>query len=663
MAGVGPQRSKQLKKININSIFDLFWHIPRAYFNRNDCQNIQDICPGQKCNIKGMVVAVNSTNTRSRINIFKAMIQDEWASVTAVWFNQPFLKDIIKPGQKLFLSGRIKLPSPDFLVEEYELLNEKEEDLGIVPIYQLSEGISQKRMRSLVLSALKQYIYNYPDILPPETREKYQLCDIEFAFNNIHYPLDRASYARARKRLAVEEIVIFLSKLYKYRQERSTTGISHREKYDWVAKVLDSLPFKLTLAQENALGQLFSKMESSEAMNCLLQGDVGSGKTVIAALCIAKSAASGYQSAFMVPTEVLAWQHYQFLARIFAESPINISCLTGGSTSAQRAEIMAGLGSGSIQALVGTHALLQEVIEFPDLGLVIIDEQHRFGVKQRSLMSKNKNPDFLMLTATPIPRTLALTLFGDLDLVIIDEMPPGRKDIQTKAVPKAARNKVYAFIFSKLQEDKNAQAFVVCPLVEESEKQDWQAAVSLYEELKLKVPHIGIDLIHGRMKSMEKEAIMQRFKEGVTRLLISTTVIEVGVDIPKAIIMVVEQADRFGLSQLHQLRGRVGRGSKESYCFLISDPNTEEAKMRLKAMTETNDGFILAQEDMKIRGPGEFWGVRQHGIKHMKVADLTRHLKWVEISHSIVKEESIDNSYLNEYYIHKYPNADEIALN
>ncbi|MDR1617275.1 MAG: ATP-dependent DNA helicase RecG [Syntrophomonadaceae bacterium] len=664
LPGVGSGRSEQLARLNIFNIFDLLWNVPRTYLNRNETHNIGQIEAGGKYNIKGTVSATKLNRGYRGTAVFKAVIQDDSAAITAVWFNQNYLDKTIKPGQSIFVSGRVKeaglANNYELIAEEYEILDSVDSSLKILPVYYLTEGLNQKRMRSLMLYVLTNYLPWYKEIFTFEQKRKYQLCDIGYAFYNIHFPAGRPEYLQAKKRLAVEELVLFLSKLRQGQtEEKGRTGIAHKEKFDYLQRVYGQLPFSLTPAQEKVLRLIFDDMEKPKPMNRMLQGDVGAGKTVIAALCLAKSAASGFQGVLMAPTEVLAHQHYQALTKFYRNTDLSVALLTGSTAGAVRKSVINETLAGNVHILLGTHALLQGDIEFRNLGLVVIDEQHRFGVKQRSILGAKGQPDFLMMTATPIPRTLALTVYGDLDVAVIDELPPGRRPIKTELIPPEKRDAVYAFIYDKIKADADTQVFVVCPLIEESEKQDWLAAVALYDILKQKYPDVQVDLLHGRLKAAEKKAIMEKFQAGQTRILVSTTVIEVGVDVPSAVIMVVEQAERFGLSQLHQLRGRVGRGKEASYCFLISDPPTDEAWQRMRAMEKTNDGFILAQEDLKIRGPGEFWGVKQHGLNQMKVASLIRHGKWIELSRKILEEENINYAALEDYVKHKFPDRTE----
>ena len=656
--GVGPARYEQLKRLEIETVFDLLWHMPRGYVDREAVTPISDLRAGDHTSIKAKVMGTNIVRTRRGMSLFKALLQDDSGLVTAVWFNQPFLKNSLKKGMNIYVSGKVSFMGNqlEISVAEYDFL-EEEDDAKIVPIYPLTEGISQKGLRRIIMAVLKDHLDSYPEILAGEIRQEMGLCDIGFAFRHIHIPADRHSYLTARQRLAFEELLLFqLGWQHRNAQIKKVTGLSLQEKDDLLLKVRRNLPYTLTRAQERAVKEIFADMESPQSMGRLLQGDVGAGKTVVAALATAKCVSSGFQAAIMVPTEILARQHLASLQKFFAGTDVAMACLTSGTHSTAREQILAALGSGEIRIIIGTHSLIQDDLIFPALGLVIIDEQHRFGVRQRAkLSSKGHTPDLLVMTATPIPRTLALTLYGDLEMSVIDELPPGRKEILTKYVPAAARKSVYEFIGRQLE--KGAQAYFVCPLVEESQKQDLQAAVSLYEELSREVfPDNKVGLLHGRMKPAEKETIIQSFKRGEIEILVTTTVIEVGIDVPAATLMVIEHAERFGIAQLHQLRGRVGRGEKQSYCILLGNPQTPEAVQRIKAMEATNDGFILAQEDLKIRGPGEFMGTRQHGLLQFKVADLAVDIELSEKARRLARD-FVWPDYLHQYLQLKFKNG------
>ncbi|MDD4561466.1 MAG: ATP-dependent DNA helicase RecG [Syntrophomonadaceae bacterium] len=667
--GVGPKRSRQLHRLGLDTVFDLLWNIPRAYFNRANVNRIAELKDGEAASIKGKICSTGTSRTRGGMIIFKALVEDDSGAITAVWFNQPFMSRIIKPGQDVFLSGkprRSSFSTTEFNVSEYEIIEDEDIQYQVLPVYALTEGLSQKMMRFITLNSLRDYLDYYPEVLEEKLRKKYNLCPIDYAFNNIHFPDSREAYRQARKRLAVEELFLFQLQIRQVDQQLAQGDyVMHREKTDLLKQLTANFPFRLTSAQKQVVAEIFADMESASPMNRLLQGDVGSGKTVVAALAMAKAVASGFQAAIMAPTEILAQQHYTALERFFSGHGVTVARLTGGTPGADRRLILEALRNGAINLLVGTHALIQDDVVFDRLGLVVIDEQHRFGVRQRAALSdKGNSPDVLVMTATPIPRTLALTVYGDLSLSVIDELPPGRKAIRTYFIKPQQRQRLYQFIHEQVH--NKAQTYIVCPLVEESEKQDLLAAASLYEELKTRVfPTLSVGLIHGRLKPAEKDMVMQMFKQGKIQILVSTSVIEVGVDVPNASIMVIEQAERFGLSQLHQLRGRVGRGHKQSYCFLIADPRNEEAIRRLQAMEKTNDGFELAEEDLRIRGPGEFWGVRQHGLDGLKVANLSKDKKLVELSQVLGEEirQGQINSQLEKYIALKFKKSNQVAPN
>ncbi|MFA7147720.1 MAG: ATP-dependent DNA helicase RecG [Syntrophomonadaceae bacterium] len=667
--GVGPKRSRQLHRLGLDTVFDLLWNIPRAYFNRANVNRIAELKDGEAASIKGKICSTGTSRTRGGMIIFKALVEDDSGAITAVWFNQPFMSRIIKPGQDVFLSGkprRSSFSTTEFNVSEYEIIEDEDIQYQVLPVYALTEGLSQKMMRFITLNSLRDYLDYYPEVLEEKLRKKYNLCPIDYAFNNIHFPDSREAYRQARKRLAVEELFLFQLQIRQVDQQLAQGDyVMHREKTDLLKQLTANFPFRLTSAQKQVVAEIFADMESASPMNRLLQGDVGSGKTVVAALAMAKAVASGFQAAIMAPTEILAQQHYTALERFFSGHGVTVARLTGGTPGADRRLILEALRNGEIDLLVGTHALIQDDVVFDRLGLVVIDEQHRFGVRQRAALSdKGNSPDVLVMTATPIPRTLALTVYGDLSLSVIDELPPGRKAIRTYFIKPQQRQRLYHFIHEQVH--NKAQTYIVCPLVEESEKQDLLAAASLYEELKTRVfPTLSVGLIHGRLKPAEKDMVMQMFKQGKIQILVSTSVIEVGVDVPNASIMVIEQAERFGLSQLHQLRGRVGRGHKQSYCFLIADPRNEEAIRRLQAMEKTNDGFELAEEDLRIRGPGEFWGVRQHGLDGLKVANLSKDKKLVELSQVLGEEirQGQINPQLEKYIALKFKKSNQVAPN
>ena len=668
--GVGPKRNKDLQKLGVHNIFDLLWHVPRAYFNRSNLSAIKDLPLNTTVNLQARVLSTTQNRTGRGFHIFKALLEDDSGLITAVWFNQPYLFNTIKSGQEILVTGKVdgRYRELQMHVSAYEILDGELGEFNIVPIYPLSGSLNQKSLRKMMQYVLDYYLPDYPEILTPAIKEKFGLTDIHTALRSIHFPLSAEAYLAARKRLAFEELLLFQLSLKKFKVKDRAAGnyVIHQDKTDLSAQLRNKLPFILTHDQEKVLQEIFADMESPRIMNRLLQGDVGAGKTVVAALAMAKAVASGYQAALMAPTEILAQQHYLALQKLFADSEVIMACLTGGTPLPERRMILQAAQSGEINILLGTHALIQEQVEFNHLGLVIIDEQHRFGVRQRALLSqKGDNPDVLVMTATPIPRTLALTVYGNLDLSVIRELPPGRKPVKTRYLPRSARHHAYDFARQLIKQGE--QAYVVCPLVEESEKQDLQAALSLYEELSHSIyAEFPLGLIYGRMKAAEKDLIMQRFKSGQIKVLVSTTVIEVGVDVPNASVIIIEHAERFGLSQLHQLRGRVGRGRHQSYCILLAEARTEEAKRRLKAMENSNDGFELANEDLAIRGPGDFWGVRQHGLQELKIASLIKDLDLINTSIEVagqMEQECIQSPIMNIYIKNKFKQSHEIASN
>lgn len=657
-----------LSRLGLFSVFDMLWDVPRTYLNRSRVDQIETLSDGAVASIRGHIIATNSHRTRRGFHVFTAKIEDHTGIVTAVWFNQSFLSRQIRIGQDIFLVGRAKYGYGGLQMHptEYDIISGQDNDRPVMPVYSLTEGLNQRQMRQIMLNVLQSCLPQYPEILSPALRERYQLCDISFALHNLHFPASRDAYQSARRRLAFEELLLF--KLNLCLENPSSPdpkqSTEHIPRMDLVDRVTRNLPYALTGAQQKALREICADMAAPAHMNRLLQGDVGSGKTVVAALAMAQAVASGYQAAIMVPTEILAEQHFRSLEKIYQGTEVVVARLTGTTPAGERRSILAGVSNGDIHIMVGTHALIQTEVVFHKLGLAVIDEQHRFGVRQRSeLGAKGLVPDMLVMTATPIPRTLALALYGNLNVSVIDQLPPGRLPIKTAFISSSARDQAYHFIHTELS--KGAQAYVVCPLIEESEKQDLQAAISLHQELQGTFPDFQIGLLHGRMKPNEKEAVMTSFKRGSISILVTTTVIEVGVDSPNATLILVEHAERFGLSQLHQLRGRVGRGSQQSYCVLVGEANTEEAQLRLQAMEKSNDGFELANQDLKIRGPGDFWGIKQHGLNELRVANLLRDQQILteaaevaaEFGDQLLKDERIID------YINMRFRKDTIAMN
>lgn len=621
--GVGPKVSKFLKKLGVQTIEDLIYFFPRGYEDRTNIKPIASLHPSDFEIIHGEVISVNHQLTRNRFSILKAVIYDRSGSIQAVWFNQPYLVKLLRKGMKLFVTGKVEFSSFEGVlqisVRDFEIdtgVNPK-----IVPIYPLTEGIYPKKLRTIVETALRNHLDEIDEWLPDNVLENYKLPDLQESINNLHFPDKLSKVEPSRRRLAFDDFFVFQLGLGLRRNMIKTKkGIIFKVDQKILDDFENSLPFKLTSAQERVLSDILSDMQGPHPMNRLLQGDVGSGKTVVATMAALVAIHNGHQVAIMAPTEILAQQHYSKLEKLLKEFKVKVKILTGSTSRVQSTERRAL----NTDLFIGTHALIQEKVSFERLGLVIIDEQHRFGVLQRAnLVKKGIAPDVLVMTATPIPRSLALTLYGEFDRSVIDEMPPGRTPIKTYFVSENKRSSAYEFMRERIKEGR--QIFIVCPLVEESEKVDLKAAMDEAGRLQKDIfPEFKIGLMHGRLKGDDKDKIMKRFKSGKINILVSTTVIEVGIDIPNATVMVIEHAERFGLSQLHQLRGRIGRGAEQSYCFLIADAKTQEAKTRIKAMLDSSDGFHIAEVDLKLRGPGDFYGTRQSGLPSFRVADIIR---------------------------------------
>ncbi|MGE5418392.1 MAG: ATP-dependent DNA helicase RecG [Acidobacteriota bacterium] len=671
--GVGPQREKQLNRIGIADTYDLLWHIPRAYVDRSDTMRVADLKVGEVALVFGRIRTVMESTTRRGMKITKALIGDTSGNVTGVWFNQKYVKNLLKPGSMIFVRGKVgySYGNAELTVSEYEILDPEEEgdNLSITPVYPSTEGVSQKIWRQMTRSVLDNYSGSYPDVVPASLLARLKLMTPRAALKAIHYPASWEELETARKSLALEELYLLQLAVQKERaalNEPDVIGIRNIDKDDLVADVISGLSFSLTGAQSRVLKQINTDMELDKPMNRLVQGDVGAGKTVVAALAMAKAVSAGYQATMMAPTEILATQHYETLHTLY-NGRITVVLLTGKTTAKLRASILEGLATGEIDVLVGTHALIEDEVVFNNLSLAVIDEQHRFGVRQRSILSrKGQWPDILVMSATPIPRTLALTIYGDLDIATIDELPPGRKPIKTLFVRETARAKAYSFFLDQVKQGR--QGYIVCPLVEESEKQDLINATSLSDQLQNSIfKDYKVGLMHGRMKPSEKTAVMDAFRQNQIHVLVSTTVIEVGVDVANATVMVVEEAERFGLSQLHQLRGRVGRGAEQSYCCLIGNPKTDEGFQRLKVMERTNDGFEIANEDMRLRGPGDLWGLKQHGLPPFKVADLFKDAELLEVSkkeaESFWSKNTRVHPLIDKFIVKKMAKDDDIVSN
>ncbi len=658
LKGVGPRRAADLQHVGLSTVEDLLYRFPTRYEDRGHFQTIASLRPGVAASVAGEVLSSGIRPTRRpRFRIFEMLVRDASGSLRAIWFNQPFLKDIFHPHQRVILFGKLELTSHGLQMQnpQYEIVRGEDasdpgapgagapadgaEEAGlhtgrIVPIYEKTGQLTAKVQRTLVHHALEQLPPTLPDPLPLAVRQRQGLIDRRQALQDVHFPpadtsIDQLNAFRspAHRRLIFEEFFLFQLGIV-LRRRRQDTERKPRPVVvtdDTREAVRRVLPFRLTGDQKTAIREIVTDMQRPQPMNRLLQGDVGAGKTIVALMASLVAMENGLQVAFMAPTEILAEQHFFNIRRLLERSRFRITLLTGSTPARKRRELLAELAGGSLQMAIGTHALVQEDVAFRELGLAVIDEQHRFGVLQRAtLRAKGLHPDVLVMTATPIPRTLALTTYGDLDVSVIREMPPGRKPISTTARPESRRDEIYAFLRTQL--DEGRQAYIIYPLVEESEKVDLKAATEMADHLSQDVfPEYRVALLHGRMTQDAKDRVMGAFVRGEFHILVSTTVVEVGVDVANATVMVVEHAERFGLSQLHQLRGRVGRSEHKSYCILLyQSPLSEQGRDRLKALTETTDGFEIAERDLALRGPGDFFGTRQSGLPTLRVGDLLR---------------------------------------
>jgi ATP-dependent DNA helicase RecG len=635
---VGPARAQLLARLNIFSVRDLFYHFPRRHEDRTAMQPAHSLPHGETASVFGTVLGSEEKMPRRGLTITTVTLSDGLNVFSAVWFNQPYVARRMAVGAKVIVTGRVDRTCGTVRVQaaDYEVLDGPEalHTGRIVPVYQLTAGLSQRTLRVAVKFALDGLAGRLPEFLPAALLSRLNLTPLPEALCEVHFPSAAGALERARRRFVFEEL--FLLQLALLRQRKNVQragGLAMRPDGALVQAFLDQLPFTLTGSQSRAWREIAGDMEDDAPMYRLLQGEVGSGKTVVAELALLKAVENGLQGALLAPTGILAEQHYLGLKETFAPLGVKLALYTGSTPGSRRQEVLTGLATGGLQVAVGTHALLQEGVVFRRLGVAVIDEQHRFGVRQRAVMQeKGRRPDVLVMTATPIPRTLALTLYGDLAVTTIDGLPPNRQPVKTYRAGRRHLPRVYQRVGEEVA--RGHQAFVVCPLIEESERlEDVQAAVELHGRLgsgPLKGLRLG--LLHGRLKAEEKEAVMTAFRAGRLDVLVATTVVEVGVDVRNATAMVILDAERFGLAQLHQLRGRVGRGPAESICILVSASRSREALLRLTAMEKTGDGFTLAGEDLRIRGPGEVWGTRQSGLPVFRIADLTRDFDLLELA-------------------------------
>lgn len=632
LKGVGKETAENLKTIGIETIEDLLFTFPARHEDVR-LKDLAETAHNEKVTVEARIESEPTVFYTGRKNRLQVQILAGRYLVKAVFFNQAYLKNKLHVGDVVTITGKWDRGRQSISASKIDF-GPKTEHVDFEPVYALRGKVTKKRFASFIQTALTDYAHAIPETLPQILRQKYRLLPIVEALQAVHFPTSAAHANQARRRFAYEELLHFQLRMQALRQLRLEQEVGTSIAYDLprVKAFIESLPYELTNAQKKVVNEIFRDIKSTHRMNRLLQGDVGSGKTVVAALALYAAVTAGYQGALMAPTEILAEQHGESLAEWLIPFGVRLALLSGSTKAKARREILANLASGDIDIVIGTHALIQPDVIFANLGLVITDEQHRFGVAQRRVLrDKGENPDVLFMTATPIPRTLAITAFGEMDVSSIDEMPAGRKAIETHWL----KPEQLPAVFERLERELEAgrQAYAICPLIEESDKLDVQNAVELYEQLtQIYAGKFTVGLMHGRLPADEKEQVMRAFSEGQLAVLVSTTVVEVGVNVPNATFMLITDAERFGLAQLHQLRGRVGRGEHQSYCVLLADPKTDEGKERMMAMTETNNGFVLAEKDLELRGPGDFFGRKQSGLPEFKMADLIQDYRILDVA-------------------------------
>ena len=633
--GVGPVKATMFERLGVENVADLFYYLPKRYEDRSQILDVKDLVPGEHQAVIGKVLKTSIFTARTGTRIFEMAVGDDKNKVIAVWYNQPFLKKMFAVGQKVVLYGKVeKEKRLQITHPAFEIIDEEEKEsleVGrIVPFYSLTEGLSQRELRRVVHRAIHSHLTAVNDPMPTRIRARKKLVDFKFAVENIHFPYSEENLERAYKRLIFEEFFVLQTAMALKRKKLSQKGITHAVSGSLMTDFEKLFEFELTGEQKKCIKDIESDMASSKPMYRLLQGDVGSGKTVVAMYALLLAAGGGYQGAMMAPTEVLARQHYVTVSQAFMPLGVNVRLLVSGLDAADSERIKKEIAEGEADIVIGTHALIQESIQYKRLGLVVVDEQHKFGVDQRKdLQRKGDVPDTLVMTATPIPRSLMLTVFGDMDTSLLKEKPEGRQPVSTYWAQEEKREAVYTFIRDEVE--KGRQAFIVYPRIKETEKSDLKSAEEMYKRLKEEAfRDLRIALIHGRLKTAEKKKIMDDFRKNKYDILVATTVIEVGVDVPNVTVMLVEHAERYGLAQLHQLRGRIGRGEHASYCILLGEPKTDSSMERLATMSEVDDGFKIAEKDLDIRGPGEFLGTRQSGLPELRVGNIVRDFSIME---------------------------------
>jgi ATP-dependent DNA helicase RecG len=654
LKGVGPKRAKLFEKIGVYTIGDLLVYFPSKYYDRSKINRICNVKLGAVETIEGTIENIRIGYTKSRLNLLKVLITDGSGVIEAIWFLKRRVRPIFKRGDRIIVSGKIDFYKRlQIKPDEYEILHKEDQETihtkGIIPAYRLSNNFPLRTFRKLIYTAICEYADKIPEIIPQYILKKRVLSPINLSLKNIHFPENFVELAKARKRLAYEELFLLQTALCLKKKgiKKGKVGIRLSIGEDLDSRIRALFPFRLTKSQEKVISEIKQDLVSESPMNRLLQGDVGSGKTVIAVYALLAAVCNGAQSAIMAPTELLAEQHYNTIKTMLDKSRARIALLSSSITAGERKNTLTEIQNGNIDLVIGTHAVIQKDVKFKNLGLVVIDEQHRFGVRQRvELRLKGFHPHTLVMTATPIPRTLALTLYGDLDVSVIDELPPGRKPIKTIFHPSRVFPQRFDFIKAKLREGR--QAYFVYPLIDESDTLPLKSAMRMFGFLKNEFSEFRVALLHGETKKDERDKIMQSFRDGNIDILVSTIVIEVGIDVPNATIMVIENAERYGLAQLHQLRGRIGRGREESYCLLFGDPKTEVARQRLSVIAKTTDGFKIAEEDLRLRGPGEILGLRQSGLPEFKIADILTDFNLICQAREDAQELVLQNSTLSK---------------